>query len=73
MNRQNENHRTHPRLVGDPRRWTPFRHFYEERGYQVLTPAWPRMQGEVGVRVRELDGGIFAQGHKKECPRKEES
>jgi len=30
-----------------PRSWDPFRGFYEERGYRVLTPAWPRMQGEV--------------------------
>jgi pimeloyl-ACP methyl ester carboxylesterase len=30
-----------------PRSWDLFRNFYEERGYHVLTPAWPRMQGEV--------------------------
>lgn len=30
-----------------PRSWESFRTFYEERGYKVLTPAWPRMYGEV--------------------------
>ena len=30
-----------------PRSWEPFRGYYEERGYRVLTPPWPRMQGEV--------------------------
>jgi pimeloyl-ACP methyl ester carboxylesterase len=30
-----------------PRSWESFRTFYEERGYNVLTPAWPRIQGEV--------------------------
>lgn len=30
-----------------PRSWNLFRGFYEERGYRVLTPAWPRMRGEV--------------------------
>ena len=30
-----------------PRSWEPFRHFYEERGYEVLAPAWPRLHGEV--------------------------
>src|SRR5512147_3260850 len=30
-----------------PRSWESFRAFYEDRGYKVLTPPWPRMQGEV--------------------------
>jgi pimeloyl-ACP methyl ester carboxylesterase len=30
-----------------PRCWDLYRRFYEGRGYRVLTPAWPRMQGEV--------------------------
>lgn len=30
-----------------PRSWESFRAFYEERGYKVLTPAWPRIHGEV--------------------------
>jgi pimeloyl-ACP methyl ester carboxylesterase len=30
-----------------PRSWESFRAFYEERGYDVLTPAWPRIHGEV--------------------------
>jgi pimeloyl-ACP methyl ester carboxylesterase len=30
-----------------PRSWNPFRGFYEERGYRVLTPPWPRIEGEV--------------------------
>ena len=30
-----------------PRSWEYFRAFYEERGYDVLTPAWPRIHGEV--------------------------
>ncbi len=30
-----------------PRSWEYFRAFYEGRGYKVLTPAWPRLQGEV--------------------------
>jgi pimeloyl-ACP methyl ester carboxylesterase len=30
-----------------PRSWESFRTFYEERGYKVLTPAWPRIHGEV--------------------------
>jgi pimeloyl-ACP methyl ester carboxylesterase len=30
-----------------PRSWDPFRGFYEERGYRVLTPPWPRIEGEV--------------------------
>jgi pimeloyl-ACP methyl ester carboxylesterase len=29
-----------------PRSWESFRTFYEERGYNVLTPAWPRIHGE---------------------------
>jgi pimeloyl-ACP methyl ester carboxylesterase len=28
--------------------WNSFRRFYEERGYQVLTPAWPRMPASLG-------------------------
>jgi pimeloyl-ACP methyl ester carboxylesterase len=30
-----------------PRSWESFRAFYEEQGYNVLTPAWPRIHGEV--------------------------
>ena len=30
-----------------PRSWDPFRRFYEQRGYRVLTPPWPRIEGEV--------------------------
>ncbi len=48
-----------------PRSWESFRAFYEERGYKVLTPAWPRIHGEVedirrdpsalaGLGVREI-------------------
>jgi pimeloyl-ACP methyl ester carboxylesterase len=48
-----------------PRSWTLFRRFFEERGYHVLAPAWPRMEGEIedirrdpsvlaGLGVREI-------------------
>jgi pimeloyl-ACP methyl ester carboxylesterase len=30
-----------------PRSWDPFRGFYEQRGYRVLTPPWSRLGGEV--------------------------
>jgi pimeloyl-ACP methyl ester carboxylesterase len=30
-----------------PRSWEPFRRYYEERGYRVLSPPWPRLRGEV--------------------------
>jgi pimeloyl-ACP methyl ester carboxylesterase len=30
-----------------PRSWHRFRACYEERGYRVFTPAWPRLKGEV--------------------------
>jgi pimeloyl-ACP methyl ester carboxylesterase len=30
-----------------PLSWESFRTFYEARGYKVLAPAWPRMEGEV--------------------------
>jgi pimeloyl-ACP methyl ester carboxylesterase len=30
-----------------PRSWDPFRGFYEQRGYRVLTPPWPRLEGQV--------------------------
>lgn len=30
-----------------PRSWDPFRRYYEQRGYRVLAPPWPRLQGEV--------------------------
>jgi pimeloyl-ACP methyl ester carboxylesterase len=30
-----------------PRSWDPFRGFYEQRGYRVLTPPWSRLEGEV--------------------------
>lgn len=30
-----------------PRSWDRFRGFYEQRGYEVLAPAWPRMNGDV--------------------------
>jgi pimeloyl-ACP methyl ester carboxylesterase len=31
-----------------PSSWNSFRRFYEERGYQVLAPAWPRMSASLG-------------------------
>ena len=34
-------------LFMTPRSWGDFRGFYEARGYRVLTPAWPRLRGEV--------------------------
>jgi pimeloyl-ACP methyl ester carboxylesterase len=30
-----------------PRSWELFRGFYEDRGYRVLAPAWPRIRGAV--------------------------
>jgi pimeloyl-ACP methyl ester carboxylesterase len=30
-----------------PRSWDPFRGFYAQRGYRVLTPPWSRIEGEV--------------------------
>jgi pimeloyl-ACP methyl ester carboxylesterase len=30
-----------------PTSWNPFLKFYKQRGYRVLAPAWPRMQGTV--------------------------
>jgi len=30
-----------------PRSWDPFRGYYEQRGYRVLTPPWSRLEGEV--------------------------
>jgi pimeloyl-ACP methyl ester carboxylesterase len=30
-----------------PRSWDPFRGFYEQRGYRVLTPPWPGVEGEI--------------------------
>jgi pimeloyl-ACP methyl ester carboxylesterase len=30
-----------------PRSWDPFRGFCEQRGYRVLAPPWPRLDGEV--------------------------
>ena len=30
-----------------PRSWESFQAFYKERGYNVLAPPWPRMEGEV--------------------------
>jgi pimeloyl-ACP methyl ester carboxylesterase len=30
-----------------PRSWEYFRNFYEEKGFQVFAPAWPRLRGEV--------------------------
>lgn len=30
-----------------PRSWELFREFYEERGYRVFAPAWPRLNGDV--------------------------
>jgi pimeloyl-ACP methyl ester carboxylesterase len=30
-----------------PRSWDSFRGFYEQRGYRVLTPPWPRLEGKV--------------------------
>jgi pimeloyl-ACP methyl ester carboxylesterase len=30
-----------------PRSWDPFRGFYAQLGYRVLTPPWPRLEGEV--------------------------
>jgi pimeloyl-ACP methyl ester carboxylesterase len=29
-----------------PRSWERFRAFYDERGYRVLAPPWPRLEGE---------------------------
>jgi len=51
-----------------PRSWDPFRGFYEQRGYRVLTPPWPRLEGEVeeirrdpsamvGLGVKEIVDG----------------
>jgi pimeloyl-ACP methyl ester carboxylesterase len=51
-----------------PRSWDPFRGFYERRGYRVLTPPWPRLEGEVeeirrdpsamvGLGVKEIVDG----------------
>ena len=34
-------------LFMTPRSWGDFRAFYETRGHRVLTPAWPRLRGEV--------------------------
>lgn len=35
----------------NPRSWELFRAFYENRGYRVLAPAWPRMSTDVeGIR-----------------------
>src|SRR4051794_28400334 len=42
-----------------PRCWEHFIEFYESRGYHVLAPAWPRMNGEVETLREdpsELDG-----------------
>src|SRR4051794_23581934 len=33
--------------------WNGFRRFYEERGYQVLTPAWPRMSASLDDMRRD--------------------
>ena len=30
-----------------PRSWEAFRRYYEERGYKVFAPPWPRLRGEV--------------------------
>jgi pimeloyl-ACP methyl ester carboxylesterase len=30
-----------------PRSWDPFRGFYAQQGYRVLTPPWPGLEGEV--------------------------
>jgi pimeloyl-ACP methyl ester carboxylesterase len=30
-----------------PRCWEPFRNFYEERQYQVITPPWPRLHCDI--------------------------
>jgi pimeloyl-ACP methyl ester carboxylesterase len=30
-----------------PRSWDPFRGLYAQHGYRVLTPPWPRLEGEV--------------------------
>jgi pimeloyl-ACP methyl ester carboxylesterase len=30
-----------------PRSWDPFRGFLAQQGYRVLTPPWPRLEGEV--------------------------
>jgi pimeloyl-ACP methyl ester carboxylesterase len=30
-----------------PRSWDSFRGFYEQRGYRVLTPPWPGVEGEI--------------------------
>jgi pimeloyl-ACP methyl ester carboxylesterase len=30
-----------------PRSWDPFKTLYEQRGYRVLAPAWPRLVGDV--------------------------
>ena len=29
-----------------PRSWEGWKARFEERGHEVLTPAWPRMEGE---------------------------
>jgi pimeloyl-ACP methyl ester carboxylesterase len=33
--------------------WNGFHRFYEERGYQVLTPGWPRMSASIGNMRRD--------------------
>ncbi len=39
-----------------PRSWEHFRMLYEQRGYRVLTPAWPRIHGEVEDIRRDPSG-----------------
>src|SRR3954453_4129701 len=36
-----------------PRSWEGWKARFEERGYEVLAPAWPRMEGEVEALRRD--------------------
>src|SRR4051812_991013 len=43
------------------RSWEGWKHYYEERGYRVLTPAWPGLDGEV-EEIRRDPTGIAGVG-----------
>jgi pimeloyl-ACP methyl ester carboxylesterase len=36
-----------------PRSWDPFRGYYEDRGYRVVAPPWPRLEGDVEAIRRD--------------------